>query len=104
MKKNGLSRRVILTVPTFTATALAVARTDYAAGVPRRVAEALPEYLPLKIVELPFHGFNADVALIWHSRTHADPTARHFRETVIAALGSSSENSERLQRAKVPGT
>ena len=89
LKKNGLTRRVILTVPTFTAAALAVARTDYAAGVPRRVAEALSEYLPLKIVKLPFHGFNADVALIWHSRTHADPTARYFRETVIAALRSS---------------
>jgi DNA-binding transcriptional LysR family regulator len=89
LKKNGLIRRIVLTVPTFTAAALAVARTDYASGVPRRVAEALSDYLPIKIVELPFHGFNADVALIWHSRTHSDAAARHFRETIIAALSGS---------------
>jgi DNA-binding transcriptional LysR family regulator len=95
LKRNGLTRRVILTVPTFMAAALTVAQSDYAASVPRRVAEALSEYLPLKIVELPFRGFYADVALIWHSRTHVDPAAREFRETVIAALGASSKNSTR---------
>jgi DNA-binding transcriptional LysR family regulator len=86
LRKNGLSRRISLTVPTFAAAAIAVARTDYVAGIPRRVAAALSEYLPLKIVELPFQGFTADVALIWHARTHVDPVARHFRETVISAL------------------
>jgi DNA-binding transcriptional LysR family regulator len=75
------------------AAALAVARTDYAASLPRRVAEALSEYLPLKIVELTFRGFYADVALIWHSRTHVDLAAREFRETVIAALGGNSKNA-----------
>ncbi len=101
LKKNGLTRRVILTVPTFAAAAMGVARTDYAAGVPRRVAEALSDYLPLKIVELPFRGFYADVALIWHSRTHADPAARHFRETVLDALGNNLRNPERTKRFKV---
>jgi len=86
LRKNGLSRRISLTVPTFAAASIAVARTDYVAGIPRRVAAALSEYLPLRIVELPFRGFTADVALIWHARTHVDSTARHFRETVISAL------------------
>lgn len=79
-------RQVILTVPTFSAAAMAVLRTDYVAGIPRRVANALSKYMPLKLVELPFHGFTADVALIWHSRTDADPAARHFRELVIRTL------------------
>jgi len=85
-KKNGLNRRVILTVPSFTAAAMGVARTEYAAGIPRRVATVLSKYLPLKIVEFPFPGSTSDVALIWHSRTDADQAARHFREAVIAAL------------------
>jgi len=91
-----------LTVPAFTAAALAVARTDYAACVPRRVAEALSKYLPLKIVELPFNGFNVDIALIWHFRIDSDPAARHFREAIIAALGSNSGKPKRIQRAKAP--
>ena len=82
---------------------MGVARTDDAAGVPRRVAEALSDYLSLKIVELPFRfrGFYADVALIWHSRTHADPAARHFQETVLDALGSNLRKPERTKRFKV---
>src|SRR5262245_50304586 len=36
LQKNDLTRRVILTVPTFTAAAMAVARTDYGAGIPRQ--------------------------------------------------------------------
>jgi DNA-binding transcriptional LysR family regulator len=68
--------------------------------VPRRVAEALSKYLPLKIVELPFHGFNVDIALIWHFRTDSDPSARHFREAIIVALGSNSRKPKRIQKAK----
>lgn len=84
--RDGLTRRVVLTVPSFTAAALVVARTDYAAVVPRRVATALSDCLPLKIFEFPFQGFTPDVALIWHSRTDKDRAARHFRETIINAL------------------
>jgi len=102
LKRTRLTPRVMVTVPAFTAAALAVARTDYAACVPRRVAEALSEYLPLKIVELPFHGFAVDIALIWHFRTDSDPAARHFREAIIAALGSNSGKPKRIQRAKAP--
>ena len=40
LKKNHLMRHVILTVPTFSAAAVAVVRTNYVAGIPRRVAKA----------------------------------------------------------------
>jgi len=86
LKKNHLSRRVVLTVPSFTAAAIVVARSDFVAGIPRRVARSFSKYLPLKIIELPFKDFAADVALIWHSRTEADQAARHFRETLIETL------------------
>lgn len=86
LNTNRPDRRVVLTVPTFTAAAIVVARTNYAATIPRRVATALREYLPLKIIEIPFQESKLEVVLIWHARTHADPAARHFRETIIAAL------------------
>ncbi|MEW5975835.1 MAG: LysR family transcriptional regulator [Acidobacteriota bacterium] len=86
LKRKRLSRQVILTVPTFSAAAMTVARTDYVAAIPRRVAIAFSKYLPLKLVELPFRGFFTDVALIWHSRTDADPSVRHFRATVLSTL------------------
>ena len=86
LKKNHLSRRVIVTVPSFAAAAIVVAQTDFVAGIPRRVATAFSKYLPLKSIELPFKGFTADIALIWHPRTQADQGARHFRETLIGTL------------------
>jgi hypothetical protein len=52
---------------------------------------------------LPFHGFNVDIALIWHFRTDSDPGAPHFREAIIAALGSNLGKPKRIQGAKAPG-
>ena len=52
LKNNHLMRHVILTVPTFSAAAIAVIRTDYVAGIPRRAANTLSKYMPLKLVEL----------------------------------------------------
>src|SRR5215472_18590331 len=49
---------------------------------------------------LAFHGFNVDIALIWHFRTDSDPSARHFREAIIVALGSNSRKPKRIQKAK----
>jgi len=85
-KSDALERRVVLTVPSFTAAAMVVARSDYAAAMPRRVAAAMREYLPLRIVEFPFPGSTSVVGLIWHARTDADQAARLFRQVIVSAV------------------
>jgi len=84
----GLTREVVLTVPHFVAAALAAARTDYVAALPRRVALALSSMLPLAMTRPTFEMPRAAVTLVWHVRTDADAGARHFRDLVAAAVGA----------------
>jgi DNA-binding transcriptional LysR family regulator len=85
-RKQGLSRAVALTVPHFVAAAMAAARTDYVAALPRRVAETLRPLLPLKITRPAFEMPKASVTLFWHARTDADAGARYFRDLVARAV------------------
>jgi DNA-binding transcriptional LysR family regulator len=85
-RKHGLVRHVALAVPSFTAAVLAAAQTDYVACILRGVAEALSQYVPLKILELPVRGLSVGLTLIWHSRTQSNATLRHFRELIVATL------------------
>ncbi|WP_437949139.1 LysR substrate-binding domain-containing protein [Sorangium sp. So ce296] len=83
---HGLHREIAMTVPSFSAAAVAAANTDLIAGMPRRLAEALARLAPLAIVEPPMPGFSLRLQLVWHERTHEDAGARCFRELVISAL------------------
>ncbi|CAM4002078.1 LysR family transcriptional regulator [Corallococcus exiguus] len=86
LKEHGLTREVGLAVPHFFAAAMAAARSDLIAGVPRRVAKAFCDMLPLRTVEMPFPSPRMTKSLIWHTRTDADPGARYFRSLVVEAL------------------
>jgi DNA-binding transcriptional LysR family regulator len=81
----GLSRRVVLTVPHFVAAALAAARSDYVAALPRRVATVLCPLLGLKMARPTFTMPTAAVTMVWHARTDADAGARYFRELIARA-------------------
>lgn len=82
----GLSRNVVLAVPHFVAAAMAAARTDYVAALPRRVADAMCAILPLKITEPTFALPAAAVTLVWHARTDADAGSRYFRDLIVRAV------------------
>lgn len=88
--RAGLRRRVVLTVPHFMAAAVAVARTDWLTGLPRRFAAEVSRRLPLRTVTAPVDPLRFELALHWHMRTDADPGARHFRALVIAAVGDAA--------------
>jgi DNA-binding transcriptional LysR family regulator len=90
MKERGLTRQVALSVSHFVAAAMAVSRTDYIVGMPKRTADALCAMLPLKQLELVPQTPPLVMALIWHARTHADPGARYFREFVVDTLRDGS--------------
>lgn len=83
----GLRRDVAITVPSFVAAAMIVARTDYIAGLPDRVARVFAGQLPITIARPSFPMPATTIVLVWHDRTHADRGARAFRELVVAAVG-----------------
>lgn len=83
--QHAVAPRVALAVPSFTLAALAVARSDCIAGLPRRLAEALAADLPLAVHRPPFASPALPIALVWHPRTDADPGHRFFRDLVVAA-------------------
>jgi len=84
----GLQREVVLAVPHFVAAALAAARSDYVAALPRRVAMTLASMLPLRITRPTFDMPRVAVTLVWHARTDADAGARYFRELIARAVSA----------------
>jgi DNA-binding transcriptional LysR family regulator len=102
-RKQGLSRTVALTVPHFVAAAMAAARTEYVAALPRRVAETLCPLLPLTITRPTFEMPKASVTLFWHARTDADAGARYFRDLVARAVHDAPYGPGLATRKKLPG-
>jgi DNA-binding transcriptional LysR family regulator len=66
---------------------MVAASTDLIACLPRRVAEALRQRLPLRMLELPVSGPKMPMGLVWHERTHLDQGVAFFRQVVVGALG-----------------
>lgn len=85
LARHGLHRVVSVAVPSFTAAAMVAAATDHAAGMPRRVAEALAKMLPLKVLDVPAPPMRMRIQMLWHERTHRDEGGRAFRELVAQA-------------------
>jgi DNA-binding transcriptional LysR family regulator len=92
LAREGLSWRVGMVVPEFTAAAHAAAVSDYVVGLPARAARAFCEFLPLELIELPsfLNQPTLNMALIWHPRTDHDPGARYFRNLVLEACREST--------------
>lgn len=87
LEQHGLQRRIALAVPSFSAAVITAAHTDLVAAVPRRVAMALASYLPVKILALPMRGLSIELGMLWHTRTHEDPSDRYFRALIDRAIG-----------------
>jgi DNA-binding transcriptional LysR family regulator len=69
---RGMSRRVVLRVPSTLVLPALVADSDCCATVPRRLAEPLRASGALAILPLPFEAHGISLTLIWHDRSHDD--------------------------------
>lgn len=98
-QQHGLVRSVSLVAPSFTAAAMIAASTDLMAGLPRLLAEALCQHLPLRILELPVSPPSMQMQLIWHECTDADEGARCFREIILEAVRAPAPASRRSRAA-----
>jgi DNA-binding transcriptional LysR family regulator len=85
LTKQGLARRVAVTVPHFLVAPYLVARSDLVLTLAARVATMLSGPLALTVLrppaELGLAGFR--MSATWHERTHGDPAHRWLRERIV---------------------
>ena len=85
---RGITRDVALVVPTFTAAAAVVARTELVASLPSSLVDVLGARLALRKIETPLPPLASTINLLWHERTDRDPTLAAFRELLAKAAGA----------------
>ena len=83
---HGLRRDIAITVPSFAAAAAIASRTDWVAGMPRRMADVFLAQMPLVRVAMPVPALKFRIQLWWHERTHTDSGARFFRSLITDAV------------------
>nr|WP_318383167.1 LysR family transcriptional regulator [uncultured Enterobacter sp.] len=82
LAEQGLSRRVVLSVPHFLFMLETLVSTDLVAVLPERLVKRTSA---LQVVEppLPVRGF--DILMLWHERLHRDPAHQWLRQHIVEA-------------------
>ncbi len=78
LQRQGLERRVVLSVASFLILPEVIARSDLIALVPERIARSRSHGLQVLQPPLEVQGF--DVVMLWHPRTDAHPSFRWLRD------------------------
>ncbi len=94
LARDGRTRRIQLSKPTFLGVPFIVEHTDLLAALPERVARGFARFTDIALFDLPLQLEPFNVTLLWHDRTHTNPLHRWFREVVIelcaAGMGEGS--------------
>jgi DNA-binding transcriptional LysR family regulator len=87
LKRSGIERRIVLTVPHFVAVGHILQATDLLATVPERFAERMLE--PFGLVALPHPATLPEVAInvFWHAKQHRDPANQWLRGLIAEQFG-----------------
>ena len=88
LAKQGLKRRLALTLPQMYAAPLLVARSDMIATLLSRVVAGSGQSEALDVLEAPVDLDPVTFLMAWHRRNDAHPAQRWFRET-MAGLSDS---------------
>ncbi len=84
----GLSRNLILTVPSFSAVWRAVAATDLVGMIPRRLADRVAGAAGLSVYPMPFAVPRAQLSQVWHRRNAASRGLSWLRGQVTEILAA----------------
>jgi len=84
LRRQGIERRVRLTVPHFVAIGHILASTDLVATVPERLAQRLAGPFGLLWRSHPATLPQAPIRMFWHRRAHADEGHRWLRQWIAA--------------------
>lgn len=102
LASHQLHRDIAVVVPSFAAAAAIASRTDWVAGMPRRMAAAFLRQLPLVTVAMPVPAVRFRIQLVWHERTHEDAGAECFRALIVSASSRGQESTSE-RGTKIPG-
>jgi len=89
LSARGLSRRIVLRLPSTLALPALVAASDCCATVPRRLADSLYGSAALAILPLPFQAPGVSLTLVWHERSQHDPGHAWLRSALVALFAPS---------------
>lgn len=81
---HAMGRHVVLRTPHSLIAPLVVARTDLIATLPRSVATAFAQFLPLAVFKAPLDTPGFPIHMVWHPRTHEQAPHRWLREQIMA--------------------
>lgn len=81
----GAKRRVVLSVPFFSAAIFAVAKTDLVLTVPRKLTKIVRPLNGVRLVEPPKEIKPFPYFMAWHPRLNEEPAHAWFREQVRVA-------------------
>lgn len=88
LRKLGVQRKVVLTVPHFMSIPLVIAKSDLVVTVPLAVGVAFAKLAPLKMVSPPFALPRFALKQHWHRRFHKDPRNIWLRAMVTTLFNS----------------
>jgi DNA-binding transcriptional LysR family regulator len=87
LKRGGIERRIVLTVPHFVAVGHILQSTDLLATVPERFAERMLEPFGLVAVAHPAKLPEVAINAFWHAKMHRDPANQWLRGLVAERFG-----------------
>lgn len=85
LARAGLQRRVMLSVPHFTFVREVLLRTDLVAMLPSR---SLASCAGLKAIEPPVEVPGYEMVMLWHERSHRDPSHQWLRERIATTINT----------------
>lgn len=83
LARQGVARRVRLTVPHYVAIGHILSATDMVATVPERLAQRMTEPFGLRYVKHPADLPEVAINLFWHAKYHRDPANQWLRGQVF---------------------
>ncbi|MGW1197014.1 LysR family transcriptional regulator [Streptomyces sp. NPDC002536] len=88
----GLTRRVLVTAPSFVTACFLVLQSDALALLPEAVAVRAAGVMPLRVREIPLPLPPVDTGMAWHVRVDADPAHRWLRAAVARIVAQEEES------------
>jgi len=97
LERQGLQRRIRLTVPHYVALGDVLGHSDLIATVPERFAQRVTRPFALTTRALPLAVDGSVIHQFWHARLHKDPGHQWLRELVAQCFGDGGKaNAEQM--------
>nr|MBP7422178.1 hypothetical protein [Sulfuritalea sp.] len=88
--RQGITRRVVLKIPSFLGAAFVIEHTDLLLTVPRRLGDVLQGRGAFRFLPVPFPLPEYEVKQHWHERYHHDEGNRWLRRLVSRLLAGAA--------------